>query len=308
MAEPSSFKPILTLYGGDNLHGSRIPPDLYAACHTSLQSYLRSAHTLLRNGSTALDAAVHAICLLEDDPLFNCGRGSTFTKDGTIEMNASIMVTTMQPAARQAIKRGAGVTGVRNLRHPIRLAHEALIRMAAAGSPVDELGHMHTELVSPEVETLARDCGIEVCSDEWFFTQKRWDEHTAGLEGEKDKKEPVSLQETVGCACLDQWGNLVIATSSGGLTNKLPWKIGDTPTIGGGETVLEDSSAGGLLRDTGNWLGDCVSRSWRNQLTPNYSPLPGNGPSRQQDPKDGSDPRYCRSFTQYAKVDVYDGI
>ncbi|KAJ5383705.1 hypothetical protein N7517_001616 [Penicillium concentricum] len=310
IVEPVPFEPGLMLHGG-NPQGSELPPELLAARHASLQSYLRSTHALLRNGSTALEAAVHVISLLEDDPLFNCGRGSAFTAAGTVEMKATIMVTSLQPAARNAINRGAGVTGVRNVRHPIHLAQEALKRMAIAGSPVDELGHMHTELAGPEVETLARDCGVEFCPDKWFFTQKRWDEHIAGLDGVKvpisldEEKVPISLdqkkvpvfvdptaepapldQDTVGCTCADLWGNFVVATSSGGVVNRLPWKFDDMPLIGrrywsmaytaisdDGERVLEDSSVGGLLRDATNWLWDRVPRFWRSEITPNYSPF-----------------------------------
>ena len=142
MTKPASFKPTLIIHGGaGNIQRSKLPPDLYAAHHASLQSYLRSTHALLKNGSTALDAAVHAVSLLEDDPLFNCGRGSVFTTAGTIEMEASVMVTSIHPDATQpgAVKRGAGVMGLRNVRHPIRLARESLIisGVAADGYPVD---------------------------------------------------------------------------------------------------------------------------------------------------------------------------
>ncbi|CAG8909608.1 unnamed protein product [Penicillium egyptiacum] len=297
MMKPASFKPTLIIHGGaGNIQRSKLPPDLYAAHHASLQSYLRSTHALLKNGSTALDAAVHAVSLLEDDPLFNCGRGSVFTTAGTIEMEASVMVTSLQQDATQpgAIKRGAGVMGVRNVRHPIRLARESLLRagVAADGSPIDDGGSMHSQMVGPYVETLAREWGLEFCSDEWFFTQKRWDEHMRGLKGEE---EPVSLsQGTVGCVCLDQWGNLAVATSTGGLTNKLPGRIGDTPTLGagfwaeawdeivsgGGEAVPEDPSMGGLLRDARNWLGDCMPVFLRDQASANYSSLSVDASSR----------------------------
>ncbi|CAG8279706.1 unnamed protein product [Penicillium nalgiovense] len=311
MTKPASYKPTLIIHGGaGNIQRSKLPPALYAAHHASLQSYLRSTHTLLKNGSTALDAAVHAVSLLEDDPLFNCGRGSVFTTAGTIEMEASVMVTSVhQDNATQpgSIKRGAGVMGVRNVRHPIRLARESLLRagVAADGSPVDDGGSMHSQLVGPYVETLARDWGLEFCPDEWFFTQKRWDEHMRGLKGEE---EPVSLsQGTVGCVCLDQWGNLAVATSTGGMTNKLPGRIGDTPTLGagfwaeawdeivsdGGEAVPGDSLTGGLLREARNWLGDCMPAFLRNQASPVYSSVSGDGSSRRLDV--GSE-KVCHSY------------
>ncbi|KAJ5959471.1 uncharacterized protein N7479_006621 [Penicillium vulpinum] len=300
MENTASFKPTLIVHGGaGNIQRSKLPPDLYAAHHASLQSYLRSTHTLLKEGSTALDAAVHAVSLLEDDPLFNCGRGSVFTTAGAIEMEASVMVTSIHPNSTTqpgSIKRGAGVMGVRNVRHPIRLARESLLRagVAADGSPVDDGGSMHSQLIAPYVETLAKDWGLEFCPDEWFFTQKRWDEHMRGLRGEE---EPLFLtQGTVGCVCLDQWGNLAVATSTGGLTNKLPGRIGDTPTLGagfwaeawdeivsGGAEAMSDDSVGGLLRDARNWLGDCMPQFLRDQNTPMYSSLSGDGSSKQLD-------------------------
>lgn len=83
---PATFTPAIILHGGaGNIQRAKLPPDLYSKHHASLQSYLRSTHTLLKEGASALDAAVHAVSLMEDDELFNCGRGSVFTTAGTIE-------------------------------------------------------------------------------------------------------------------------------------------------------------------------------------------------------------------------------
>ncbi|CEO60737.1 hypothetical protein PMG11_05297 [Penicillium brasilianum] len=236
--EPATFKPALILHGGaGNIQRAKLPPDLYAKHHASLQSYLRSTYTLLKEGASALDAAVHAVSLMEDDELFNCGRGSVFTTAGTIEMEASIMVATVQDPDQNRpgeMKKAAAVMNVRNVRHPIQLARESLLRTGYTpdGKTKKDGGSMHPQLAGPHVETLAREWGLEFKPDEWFWTQRRWDEHRRGLEG---KEEPISLsQGTVGCVCLDQWGNLAVATSTGGKTNKLPGRIGDTPTLGAG--------------------------------------------------------------------------
>ncbi|KAJ6012557.1 hypothetical protein N7499_011773 [Penicillium canescens] len=287
---PATFKPTLIIHGGaGNIQRSKLPPDLYATYHASLQSYLRSTHALLRNGATAIDAAVHAVSLLEDDPLFNCGRGSVFTTAGTIEMEASIMVTSVQAPNESdpgAIKRGAGVMGIRNVRHPIRLARESLLRTGVAADG----GSMHSQLAGPHVESLARDWGLEFKPDEWFWTRKRWDEHQRGLRGEE---EPLFLsQGTVGCVCLDWWGGLAVATSTGGLTNKLPGRIGDTPTLGAGfwaeawDELLSGGGGGlgvsgrdasfsvrGLLQGARNWMADCMPQLVRELGPPAYSSL-----------------------------------
>ncbi|KAJ5776328.1 uncharacterized protein N7511_001339 [Penicillium nucicola] len=290
MPAPAIFKPTLIIHGGaGNIQRPKLPPDLYAKYHTSLQSYLRSTHALLKNGTTALDAAVHAVSLLEDDPLFNCGRGSVFTTAGSIEMEASIMVTSVQAQNEPdpgSIKRGAGVMGIRNVRHPIQLARESLLRtgVAADGSGNGDGGSMHSQLAGPYVETLARDWGLEFMPDEWFWTQKRWDEHERGLRGEE---EPLFLsQGTVGCVCLDMWGGLAVATSTGGLTNKLPGRIGDTPTLGagfwaeawdellGGADGLDASfSVRSLLHGARSWMADCWPQLVRELDPPAYSSL-----------------------------------
>ncbi|GIC84721.1 isoaspartyl peptidase/L-asparaginase [Aspergillus udagawae] len=253
---PATFKPTLILHGGaGNIQRSTLPPDLYAQYHASLLSYLRSTKELLNSGASALDAAVHAVSLLEDDELFNCGRGSVFTSAGTIEMEASVMVTTVNKTTDDetpgSVKRGAGVMGLRNVRNPIQLAKECLLRSGydANGDPTGDGGNMHSQLMAPYVEDLARAWGLEFKPDGWFWTKRRWEEHQRGLRGEE---EPVSMsQGTVGCVCLDRWGNLAVATSTGGLTNKLPGRIGDTPTLGAGfwaeawEEVLRE--AGGMV-------------------------------------------------------------
>ncbi|KAL1966960.1 hypothetical protein VTN77DRAFT_3704 [Rasamsonia byssochlamydoides] len=235
------FKPALIIHGGAGaIHRSKLPPDLWARYRSSLLSYLRSTYELLKKGATALDAAVHAVSLLEDDELFNCGRGSVFTSAGTIEMEASVMVTSVRDddqngLGRAAIKRGAGVIRVKNVRHPVQLAREVLLRTGVDenGDPVDDNGgNMHSQLSGPYVETLARDWGLEFMPDEWFWTKARWDEHRRGLKGIEE--EITMSQGTVGCVCLDMWGNLATATSTGGLTNKAPGRVGDTPTLGAG--------------------------------------------------------------------------
>lgn len=288
-----SFKPALILHGGaGNIKRSTLPPDLYAAYHASLRSYLHSTHVLLNKGATALDATVHAVSLMEDDKLFNCGRGSVFTSAGTIEMEASVMVTSVQgtgEASEGAMKRGAGVMGVRNVRHPIRLARESLLRtgQSADGTPNNDGGSMHSQLVGPYVETLARGWGLEFKPDEWFWTKARWDEHRRGLDG---REYPLSLsQGTVGCVCLDRWGGLAVATSTGGRTNKLPGRIGDTPTLGAGFwaeawDVLGSSDPGiapsasstslrEVIEQAKESLADCLPFCRRDDPA-SYTPLP----------------------------------
>lgn len=264
---PPLFKPTLFLHGGaGNIHRSRLPPELYERYRESLLTYLRSTADLLhgrdddeQTGCSALDAAVHAVALMEDDELFNCGHGSVFTTAGTVEMEASVMVSSVSDDANEnakadmadgMIKRGAGVMMLKNVRYPIKLAKEVLLRTGLEGSDSSGGGSMHSQMAGPYVERLASDWGLEFKPDKWFWTKRRWDEHRQGLSGggatidhdgirdaegngNCDEKEYRS-QGTVGCVCLDKWGNLAVATSTGGLTNKFPGRIGDTPTLGAG--------------------------------------------------------------------------
>ncbi|EXJ70384.1 uncharacterized protein A1O5_06452 [Cladophialophora psammophila CBS 110553] len=254
------FKPTLILHGGaGSLSRANLPPDLYARYRTSLIRYLTVTRDLLNSGTPALDAACHAVALLEDDPLFNCGRGSVFTESGTIEMEASVMVSSVDPAGPPAggIKRAAAVSLIKNTRHPILLAKEVLLEADEDGG-LGGTSTMHCQLSGRELEEWGwRERALEKKPDRWFWTKKRWEEHRKGLhhddtysfnnlvasldaysespfEDDDSEVDEIPSQGTVGAVCLDSWGNLAVATSTGGLTNKKAGRIGDTPTIGAG--------------------------------------------------------------------------
>lgn len=252
------YIPTLIIHGGAGaITRAHLPPDLYKQYESSLLKYVTETRSLLYDGANALTAAIHAVSLMEDDPLFNCGRGSVFTEKGTIEMEASVMVASVRPdAAASSIKanggipaeafqkRGAGVMLVTETKHPIRLAEQVLLHTQKGNGS----GSMHCQLSGPDLEeTGFREWGMERMDKDWFWTKRRWDEHLRGLEeGSRADFEPPSggeiqndvyalpSQGTVGCVCMDQWGNVVVATSTGGLTNKKAGRIGDTPTLGAG--------------------------------------------------------------------------
>lgn len=189
---------------------------------------------------------------MEDDPLFNCGRGSVFTSDGEIEMEASVMVCSIDPSwegrGEGSIKRGAAVSLIKGTRHPILLARELLIQ---GDDEWREVGAMHCQRSGRDVEEWGWRRGLEKKGRDWFWTRKRWEEHRRGLKGTLSARDDnatavdreqnlnndgmaLPSQGTVGCVCMDSWGNLAVATSTGGLTNKKPGRIGDTPTLGAG--------------------------------------------------------------------------
>jgi L-asparaginase len=257
---PGPYKPTLILHGGaGNITRKNLPPALYAQYEASLLKDFDSTREWLYSGASALDAAVHAVSLMEDDPLFNCGRGSVFTEKGTIEMEASVMVASVDPdrggrddasmVADQ--KRGASVSLVKNTRYPIRLAREVLLV-----KPSGKANSMHCQLSGAGAEEWGwKARGLERKDDDWFWTERRWAEHLRELQqdrAENSRKEVCAgaavdggraqddgdallpSQGTVGAVCMDSWGDVCVATSTGGLTNKRVGRIGDTPTLGAG--------------------------------------------------------------------------
>ena len=145
-------------------------------------------------------------------------------------------------------KRACAVVLVNKVKNPIKLAREMLVRGDEDGSDGRDLSgggaQGHCCLGGETVEKLAKDWGLEMVEESYFWTRKRWDEHKKGLHELKDEKtffqssewdgQAYLPQGTVGCVALDQYGTMTVATSTGGLTNKLSGRIGDTPTIGAG--------------------------------------------------------------------------
>ena len=250
-----SYKPTVIIHGGAGaITRANLPPDLYHQYHTSLLKYLEQCQALLDRHGSALDVACHAVSLMEDDPLFNCGRGSVFTTSGTIEMEASVMVASINDTGilPGSIKRGAAVSLVKQTRHPILLAKELLVS-PDKDSGLGGTGTMHCHLSGGQVEDWGFGRGLEQKPKDWFWTKRRWEEHRRGLSYSNTEKSFLHFDEqvlpsqgTVGAVCVDAAGNIAVATSTGGLTNKLPGRIGDTPSIGAGfwaEAWSETSSS-----------------------------------------------------------------
>lgn len=196
---------------------------------------------------SALEIASYAVTLLEDNALFNSGHGAVFTRDGINELEASVMVS------RGHKKRGVGVMGLRHVRNPILLAKKVLehgeqdleSRGQASTVTTGELdvpsAQGHTQIWGPAAEQLARKYGLDMVEPSYYFTQQRWDEHVRALDKEKAglgmgtwSAEEYLPQGTCGAVALDGEGVICAATSTGGMTNKLTGRIGDTPVVGAG--------------------------------------------------------------------------
>ncbi|KAH6713694.1 nucleophile aminohydrolase [Leptodontidium sp. MPI-SDFR-AT-0119] len=249
--KPSTgITPRIIIHGGaGNITPSNLSPSEYGHFHDSLLSILAQTHYFLTSPSSfplsksssasALDAATFAVTLLENNPLFNSGHGAVFTRDGLNELEASIMVS------KGKKKRGTGVMGLTRVKNPIKLAREMLLHgeedlYGENPACVSRGAQGHSQLHKFSAEKLAEEWGLEMVDPSYYFTQKRWDQHKRGLEKEKVggvstwDEEGFFPQGTCGAVALDAEGVVCAATSTGGMTNKLTGRIGDTPTLGAG--------------------------------------------------------------------------
>ena len=187
-----------------------------------LERALRAGYEILKGGGSSLDATEAAVRVLEDDPHFNAGKGAVFTNAGTNELDAAVM-------EGKTLKAGA-VAAVKRIKNPASLAR---LVMEKSG---------HVMIVGEGAEAFAKENGIELVDQKYFFTQERWDALQRMKAAEKSgggggKKYFISDQDrhgTVGAVALDQSGNLAAATSTGGTTNKRAGRVGDSPVIAAG--------------------------------------------------------------------------
>lgn len=194
-----------------------------------LSEALDAGYAVLERGGTSLDAAIAAVVVLEDNPLFNAGRGAVLTRDGVAELDASVM---------DGATLGAGaITGVKHVRNPIQLARRVMDH-----SP-------HVMLVGEGAEEFARSQGIELVSNEYFRTPVRQIQLHRMLAGEAEKENDLAAHGstdkmgTVGAVALDDKGNVAAATSTGGMTGKRWGRVGDSPIIGAGTYASNASCA-----------------------------------------------------------------
>ncbi len=216
--------PTLVLHGGAGVTRDSLSAEKEARCREVLEEALRAGHSVLSRKGHALEAVQTAIVILEDSPLFNAGRGAVLNADGIVEMDASLM-------DGQTLAAGA-VAGVHGVRNPIRLAHVVMTQTP------------HVLLIGAGAETLAQEHKLRFEKPAWFVTpdQKKKLERAqkqTGLRGGPDASSPGDFIGTVGAVALDTHGHLAAGTSTGGLVNKMPGRVGDSPIIGAG-TYAED--------------------------------------------------------------------
>lgn len=219
-------------------------PQMERAYRATLGEALRAGYAVLAKGGTSLDAVQAAIEVMENSPLFNAGRGAVFTHDGKNEMDAAIM-------DGATLKAGA-VADVEHVKNPIALA-----RLVMEKTP-------HVLLAGRGAEAFAVSQGMRLMPASYFYTRERWEElqrvlkKAGGKTAAVEERYPDTQARgfgTVGAVALDRYGNIAAGTSTGGLTNKLDGRIGDSPIVGDG-TYADNATLGA----SGTGIGEYYMR------------------------------------------------
>lgn len=210
----------LVIHGGaGTILKKDLTDELETAYRKGLADALNAGYALLANGKTAVDAVLAATMSLEDNILFNAGKGSVFGNDGSQEMDASIM-------DGKNLMAGA-VSAVRNVRNPVELAYAIMNKS------------QHVMLNGNGALQFAKEQGLQIEEDEYFysaFRYEQWKQMQGSNEVVLDHNVVIKDKKfgTVGAAAMDTHGNIAAATSTGGMTNKRYGRVGDSPIIGAG--------------------------------------------------------------------------
>ena len=227
----SASRYVLVIHGGaGTILKSSMTPEAEVAYHAALKAALAAGEAILKNNGTALDAVEAAVRVMEDNPLFNAGKGAVFTNDGRNELDAAIM---------DGKTLGAGsVAGVTTIKNPITAARAVMEHS------------QHVMLTGKGAETFAAEKKLEIVPPSYFYTESRWKgllklkkEDSLKTTLDHNEKQEAAIRQpgnrdhkygTVGAVALDLHGNLAAATSTGGMTNKKYGRVGDAPIIGAG--------------------------------------------------------------------------
>jgi len=226
LAANAAPKVMLVMHGGaGTITRASMTPEKEKAYRDALELALRTGQAVLMKGGSSVDAVEAAIHVLEDSPLFNAGKGAVFTHEGRNEMDSSIM--------RGRDKAAGAVAGVTIIKNPISAARAVMEK-----SP-------HVMMVGHGAELFATKMGLEIVDPSYFWTEPRWKALQQELMKEKQSssadENPDKKFGTVGAVALDKNGDLAAGTSTGGMTNKMYGRVGDSPVIGAG-TYAENAT------------------------------------------------------------------
>ncbi|MEF8865125.1 MAG: isoaspartyl peptidase/L-asparaginase [Salinibacter sp.] len=219
-----SAETALVIHGGaGSLSADEMSDDREEAYRTALRAALREGNAVLQDGGSALDAVQAAITTMETDTLFNAARGAVLTSEGTVELDAAIM----DGATRNA----GALTGVKTVRHPIRLARSIME------------DSYHVMFAQDGAEAFAKQQGLELVENDYFITEARRSGQGQAPADPPEAPGPDEKYGTVGAVALDAGGNLAAGTSTGGISDKEFGRVGDSPIIGAGTYAHNASCA-----------------------------------------------------------------
>ncbi|MBX3380288.1 MAG: isoaspartyl peptidase/L-asparaginase [Phycisphaeraceae bacterium] len=213
----------IAIHGGAGAIDRGESAQLEAAYREALESVLQEGKRRLTRGESSLDVCEALVRMMEDNELFNAGKGATLTERGTVELDAAIMDGGKGGSDASEPRAGA-VASVTTIKNPISLA-----RIVMQKTP-------HVLLVGPGAEAFAEKAGVERVPNSYFVTERRRRQLEAELERRRKVTDAPSASKygTVGVVALDTSGRLAAATSTGGMTGKIPGRVGDAPIIGAG--------------------------------------------------------------------------
>jgi len=226
-------KTAIVIHGGaGTITRKNMSAEMEKAYREGLSTALQKGYAVLKNGGSSLDAVEAAVMEMENNPLFNAGKGAVFTHEGKNEMDAAIM--------NGANLAAGAIAGVSTIRNPIRTARKVMENSE------------HVMLTGKGAEEFAASQGEAIVDPSYFYTEKRWEGLQRALKAEKTELDHADTVRktspktgylifdegkkfgTVGAVALDKQGNLAAATSTGGMTNKRWNRVGDAPIIGAG--------------------------------------------------------------------------
>lgn len=252
----------LAIHGGAGvLERGDLTAEKEAAYRAGLNAALAAGAAILRAGGSSLDAVEAAVRVLEDDPLFNAGKGSVFTAEGRNELDAAIM--------DGSTRRAGAVAGVTRTKNPVSLARAVMEKSA------------HVMLTGAGADAFSLEQGLQQVDPGYFRTEQRWQQFLQWRDKRGALLDHSHRYGTVGAVALDQAGHLAAATSTGGLVGKRWGRVGDSPIIGAG-TYAEDricavsatgsgeffirASAARQLRDRLAWHRESVQSAASNTI------------------------------------------
>lgn len=230
---------VLVIHGGaGTILKKNMTPEKEKAYNDALEAALKIGYDTLKKGGAALDAVEIVVRYLEDNPLFNAGKGAVFTSEGKNELDAAIM-------NGKTLEAGS-IAGVTTIKNPISTARAVMEKSK------------HVMLIGKGAEKFAAENGQAIVDPSYFFTEHRWkalqDAKKEDSLNNSESKTPNHLAVkqpgnkdykygTVGAVALDRYGNLAAATSTGGMTNKKFGRVGDAPIIGAGTYANNNTCA-----------------------------------------------------------------